>query len=179
MYGECPLQEHEHDKSKPSIMVKKAEHTDFISLFEEELFIPHLKATTKEEVLVEMAELFLTQKKVKDKEILLEMLHQRESLGSTGIGKGIAIPHGRSLSTTQLIVAFGKSDEGIPYEAMDGKLVHLVFMIIAPYQDRMNLYLIALGKLVELLKKKKTRDDLLRKETFQEFRAVIEGGLTE
>ncbi len=160
-------------------MVKKAEHTDFISLFKEELFIPHLKAGTKEEVLVEMAELFLIQKKVKDKEILLEMLHQRESLGSTGIGKGIAIPHGRSLATAQLIVAFGKSDQGVPYDAMDGKPVHLVFMIIAPYQDRLNLYLVALGKLVELLKKKKTRDDLLKTETFQEFCSVIEGSLKE
>lgn len=160
-------------------MVKKTEHTDFISLFKEELFIPHLKATTKEDVFFEMADLLLTQNRVQDKKILLEMLRQRESLGSTGIGKGIAIPHGRSLSTAQLVVAFGKSDQGIPYEAMDGKPVHLVFMIIAPYQDRLNLYLIALGKLVEILKKKKTRDDLLEIETFQEFRAVIEGGLKE
>ena len=160
-------------------MVKKAEHTNFISLFEENLFIPHLKAKTKEHVLAEMADVLLAQGKVKDKDILLEMLHQRESLGSTGIGKGIAIPHGRSLATVRLIVVFGKSDEGIPFEAMDGKPVHLVFMIIAPYQDRLNLYLVALGKLVELLKKKKIRDDLFQTETFQEFRAVIEGGLKE
>jgi fructose-specific phosphotransferase system IIA component len=160
-------------------MAKKTDTTNLASLFAENLFIPNLKAKTKNGVLAELADLLLSQNKIADKEILLKMLHQRESLGSTGIGKGIAIPHGRSLATPHLIIAFGKSEKGIPYDAMDGKPVHLFFMIIAPYKDRQNLYLVALGKLVEMLSKKKTRDGLLRVDTFQEFRTIIEGGLKE
>ncbi|MFQ6091315.1 MAG: PTS sugar transporter subunit IIA [bacterium] len=152
------------------------ENRDLASLFEENLFVPHLKAQTKEEVLIELVDLLVSHTKIKDKEIVLEMLRQRESLGSTGIGKGIAIPHGRSLASTKLIIVFGKSDRGIEFEAMDGGRVHLIFMIIAPPQDPQNLYLVVLGKLVEMLRRKKVRDGLLRANTFQEFKNIIEGG---
>ncbi|UCE17498.1 MAG: PTS sugar transporter subunit IIA [Gemmatimonadota bacterium] len=152
------------------------ENREFVSLFEENLFLPNLQARTKKDAIVEFVDLFVSQKKIKDKEILLEMLQQRESLGSTGIGKGIAIPHGRTLSTTNLIIAFGKSKLGIKFKAIDGKPVHLIFMIIAPYLDKKNRYLVVLGKLVELLGKKKIREKLLQVNTFQEFKDIIEGG---
>ena len=152
------------------------ENRELISLFEENLFLPELKSKTKEEALVEMVNHLVSLNKIKDKEILLEMLRQRESLGSTGIGKGIAIPHGRSLASTKLIIAFSKSEDGIKFNAIDGKPVHLIFMIIAPYQDKQNLYLVVLGKLVELLRKKRIRDKLLQVSTFQDFTDIIEGG---
>ena len=155
---------------------KSMENRELVSLFDENLFIPDLKAKTKNGVLTELVELLVSQRRIKDKEILLEMLHQRESLGSTGIGKGIAIPHGRSIATTKLIIAFGKSKRGIKFKSIDGKSVHLIFMIIAPYLDKQNRYLIVLGKLVELLQKKKIREKLLLVSTFQEFKEIIEGG---
>jgi len=149
---------------------------DLASLFEENLFVPHLKATTKDEVLVELVDLLVSQRKIRDKEIVLEMLRQRESLGSTGIGKGVAIPHGRSLASTRLIIVCGRSQRGIEFDATDGKPVHLIFMIIAPYVNRQNLYLVVLGKLAELLKRKKIRHELLGATTFQAFKQIIEGG---
>ena len=152
------------------------ENRELVSLFEESLFIPNVKAKTKKDVIIEFVDLLVSQKKIKDKEILLEMLQQRESLGSTGIGKGIAIPHGRTLATTKLIIAFGKSKKGINFKASDRKHVHLIFMIVAPYLDKQNRYLVVLGKLVELLQKKRVRDKLLQVNTFQEFKDIIEGG---
>ena len=154
-------------------MVKKAEHTDFISLFKEELFIPHLKARTKEEVLVEMAELFLIQKKVKDKEILLEMLHQRESLGSTGIGKGIAIPHSRSLLVNKLEVAIGRSVKGVSFDTIDKKPAHLFFLIIAPPQDPGNQYLVTLGRVALISQNLARNKQYLEPKTPQEMIQLI------
>ena len=155
---------------------KSMENRELASLFDENLFIPNLNAKTKKGIILELVDLLVSQKKIKDKEILLEMLQQRESLGSTGIGKGIAIPHGRSLATTKLIIAFGKSKRGISFKAPDGQPVRLIFMIIAPYLDKQNRYLVVLGKLVELLSKKRIRDKLLQVNTFQEFKDIIEGG---
>ncbi|MBW1842177.1 MAG: PTS sugar transporter subunit IIA [Deltaproteobacteria bacterium] len=153
------------------------ENQELTSLFEENLFVPNLRARSKEGALNELAELLATKGKIKDKEILLEMLRQRESLGSTGIGKGIAIPHGRSLAAPKLVIVFGKSNAGIHFDAIDGDPVHLFFMIIAPFQDGQNMYLVILGKLAELLRKKKIRDELLKVKTFEKFTNIIQGGL--
>lgn len=147
---------------------------DLIIYFDEQLFLPDLKAKTKDELLKEIVDLFINVKYLKHSDNVLEMLHQRERLGSTGIGKGIAIPHGRTTSVTEIMIAFGKSKEGIDYDSIDGKPVHLVFMIIAPPQDENNMYLPILGKMVEILSKAKNRSRLIEAESFSEFIEVIE-----
>ena len=110
------------------------------------------------------------------KDQLVKVLLERERLGSTGIGKGIAIPHGRTTSAAEITIAFGKSRDGVDYESIDGKPVHLVFMIIAPPQDENNMYLPILGKMVEVLSKSKNRNKLIDAESFSEFIEVIEKG---
>ncbi len=145
------------------------EKQDLIQYFDEQLFLPNLSATTKDELLSEIVDQFVKVKYLKNREIVLEMLYQREKLGSTGIGKGIAIPHGRTTSASDIMIAFGKSENGIDYDAIDNKPVHFVFMIIAPPQDENNMYLPILGKLVELLNKSKNRKALLAIETYEEF----------
>lgn len=142
---------------------------DLIKYFDEHLFLPNLLAKSKDELLNEIVDQFVKVKYLKNREIVLEMLHQREKLGSTGIGKGVAIPHGRSTSASDIMIAFGKSADGIDYDAVDGKFVNLIFMIIAPPQDENNMYLPILGKMVEILNKSKNRKKLLSIETFQEF----------
>lgn len=142
---------------------------DLIRYFDEQLFLTNLSAKTKDELLNEIVDQFVEVKYLKNREILLEMLRQREKLGSTGIGKGVAIPHGRTTSASDIMIAFGKSKQGIEYDAIDGKPVHLVFMIIAPPQDENNMYLPILGKMVEILNKSKNRKKLLEIETFSEF----------
>lgn len=149
---------------------------DLTFYFDEQLFLPDLKAKTKDELLKEIVDLFVAVKNLKHSEVVLEMLRQRERLGSTGIGKGIAIPHGRTTSAAEITIAFGKSKEGVDYDSIDGKPVHLVFMIIAPPQDENNMYLPILGKMVEVLSKSKNRNKLIDTESFSEFIEVIEKG---
>ena len=149
---------------------------EFLSYFDRDLFFTDLKSTTKEDVLPEMVNLIAQKSKLKDSNLILDMLRRREQLGSTGIGKGLAIPHGRSLSVAKLLVTFGKSEKGIDYHSMDEQPVHLIFMIIAPPQEQSNVYLPFLGKLVELMKQDELREKLLTIETYRQFRETIAGG---
>ncbi len=104
---------------------------------------------------------------------LLQTLLKREELGSTGIGKGIAIPHGRSLLIDKLELAVGRSTKGVEFDSIDKKPAHLFFLIMAPPQDRGNQYLITLGRVAmvcqELAKKKR----LFEPQTPQEFIELV------
>jgi len=149
---------------------------ELVNYLDEQLFLPDLRAKTKSELFEEIIDQFVKIKYFKNKNIILEMLHQRERLGSTGIGKRVAIPHGRSTSASDILIAFGKSIDGIEYDAIDGKPVQLIFMIIAPPQDENNMYLPILGKMVEILNKTKNRNKLLQAETFDDFIEIISKG---
>ncbi len=141
--------------------------------FDRQLFLPKIKAKTKDELFEEFVDQFVKVKYLKNREIVLEMLHQRERLGSTGIGKKVAIPHGRTTSASEIMIAFGKSEEGIEYDAIDAKPVNLILMIIAPPQDENNMYLPLLGKIVEILDKPKNRNKLMDANTYEEFIDII------
>lgn len=106
-------------------------------------------------------------------ESLLQTLLKREELGSTGIGKGIAIPHGRSLLIDKLEIAVGRSTKGVDFDSIDKKPAHLFFLIMAPPQDRGNQYLITLGRVAmvcqELAKKKR----IFEPQTPEEFIELV------
>ena len=152
------------------------EFSELLDFFHEKQFVADLKAKTKEEALNELAEVFVESQIIRDKAIVLDMLHSRESIGSTAIGSGIAIPHGRTTAAPDLSVAFGKSKDGIPWEASDNKPVHLIFMVVAPPSEENNLYLPMLGKLVEFLHEPEKREKLLKVETFEDFKSVLSDG---
>src|SRR5437870_6225938 len=80
------------------------------------------------------------------------MLKRRETLGSTGIGQNIAIPHCRALAVNRLRVAFGRKLDGTDFNAIDGKPVHYFFLIVAPPLEGSNQYLLVLGKIPQLAK---------------------------
>jgi len=126
-------------------------------------------------VLGELLDLFINEKIVRNRKIVLEMLHQRETLGSTGIGKGVAIPHGRTTAALNVVIAFGKSVKGIDFNAIDKQPVHLFFMIIAPPNDEENKYLPALGSLVTIIKSEKNRERLLKVSNYSELIPIISG----
>jgi len=151
------------------------ETKDLCSFFDERLFIADLKATTKEAAFDELADLFVASKFIRTKDIILEMLTKRETLGSTGIGKGVAIPHGRTTAALDVLIAFGKSEAGIEFNAIDKKPVHLIFVVLAPPQEENNNYLPILGKLVEMLSAAKNRKKLLAVESFDEFIQAFTG----
>jgi len=85
-------------------------------------------------------------------ETLLRALERRESLGSTGVGRGIAIPHCRSAVVDRLRLAYGHHAEGIPYQAIDGLPVRDFFLIVAPPDEGVNLYLPVLGRIAQFAK---------------------------
>ncbi|MDQ7064061.1 MAG: PTS sugar transporter subunit IIA [candidate division KSB1 bacterium] len=147
--------------------------SDLLSFLSEDRFIPELKAKTKSEALEELTDILVDANLIRNKHLILEMLHRRESVGSTGIGHGIAIPHGRTTAAPELIIVFGRSSSGIAWEAIDGKPVHLIFLVIAPPHEEDNQYLPMLGKLVEFLHDENNRNKLLEIKTFQEFEELI------
>lgn len=150
---------------------------DFLAIFDEELFFPDIPARNKADALGQVVDLLFARKRVNSRQGVLNTLLEREKLGSTGIGKGIAIPHSRSMMVDRLTVAFASLQDEIEFEAIDDKPVGLVFLILAPPQDVGNQYLPFIGKLVEVVKEKKNRDALKKVKTYKQFAEVMEKGL--
>ena len=108
----------------------------------------NLKATTKDGVLEELVKLLGL--RTPAREAILQTLRAREELGSTGIGKGIAIPHCRSLVVSKVIVAIGRSKAGVSFKSSDKKKAFLFFLIVAPpVGDPPGDYLVALGTVAQ------------------------------
>jgi len=98
------------------------------------------------------------------------VIKQREILGTTGIGNGIAIPHARSVVLDKLCLYVGISPKGIEYESLDGKNVNIIFLIIAPPLDSSNQYLILLGKIADTNQKKLIKKkDYLKIDNYEDF----------
>jgi PTS system nitrogen regulatory IIA component len=146
---------------------------ELAEFFHESLCIFDLKASDARGALTEMVGCIGDNLHFKDKDLLLDMLINRESLGSTAIGKGVAFPHGRSLAIQELTVLFARSTAGVDFNALDSKPTHLFFLIIAPPQDKENLYLQVLGHLVELIKSAALRKKLMEVTTFSELQDAL------
>ncbi|MBM3286814.1 MAG: PTS sugar transporter subunit IIA [Candidatus Eisenbacteria bacterium] len=152
-----------------------AEPSRILNYVDERFFVRDLRAKSKDGVLKELAEYLSQDKDVRDATLVLEMLRKRESLGSTAIGSGVAIPHGRTLAIASIKVLFARHQKGIDFESPDGAPVHLFFAIVAPPQDRNNEYLPLLGTIAELVKEKKVRGMLMKAATFADLRQILEG----
>ncbi len=146
---------------------------EIAEFFQESICIFDLKATDKRGAMAEMVDCISHKLDFKDQDLLLDMLMNRESLGSTAIGKGVAFPHGRSLAIQELTVLFARSVAGIDFDALDKKPTHLFFLIIAPPQDKDNLYLQVLGRLVELIKSAPLRKKLMEVSAFSELQDTL------
>ena len=146
---------------------------ELVSHFDESMFVPALQSRTKEGVLEELVNCFAASGIVRNAALVLEMVHRREELGSTGIGHGIAIPHGRTTAAAKLKIAFGYSKRGLAWGALDGKPVHLVFMVLSPPHEQDNRYLPVLGRLVEILSQPEEREKFGQVTTFREFTQLL------
>ena len=140
--------------------------------FSEDAVQLELQGTSKDEVLKELIGLL----KLDDKSegMLFKMLKRRENLGSTGIGRGIAIPHCRSLVVNRLRVAFGRKRDGVDFKAIDDKPVNFLFLIVAPPLEVSNQYLPVLGKIAQFSKEADVPGRLLDITTPAEFMALLE-----
>jgi len=131
-----------------------------------------LEATVAESVLPELiGRLGLDDR---SSQTLLKILRRREELGSTGVGHGIAIPHGRSLVVNRVRLAYGFHPEGLPWDAVDGKPVHHFFMIVAPPIEVSNQYLPILGKIATFAKEPDVPERLARITSPEEFFRLLD-----
>jgi mannitol/fructose-specific phosphotransferase system IIA component (Ntr-type) len=110
----------------------------------------------------------------KSEAILFKTIKRRENLGSTGIGKGIAIPHCRSLVVNRLRLVYGRKASGVEFNAIDQAPVHHLFLIVAPPLEVSNQYLPVLGRIAQFAKDPEVPQRLLEIETAEEFLALLD-----
>ncbi|UCD54827.1 MAG: PTS sugar transporter subunit IIA [Candidatus Omnitrophota bacterium] len=130
----------------------------------------NLKSNDKEGVIKELVDLLIRTREVKpaDKDSLVKILIDRELLGSTGIGQGIGIPHGKSPKIRKLIGAIGISKEGVNFDSLDGEPAHIFFLLLAP-QESAGPHLKALARISRLLKDRYFQDMLKKAKSEKEL----------
>ncbi|MCX7698763.1 MAG: PTS sugar transporter subunit IIA [Candidatus Goldbacteria bacterium] len=133
----------------------------------------NLKSKSKKEVIEELVDILSGKEAIVDKKIIIESLIEREELGSTGVGQGIAIPHSKTKGVKELIGAFGVSKQGIDFEALDGEPVHIFFLLLAP-EGAAGIMLKALARVSNFLKNKYYRKKILEAKTKEDIVAILE-----
>ena len=129
-----------------------------------DLVIPNLQSTTKADVLQEPAHYLASKRPEIKAEQLVTVLLDRERLGTTAIGDGIAIPHGKLPGLKGVLAVFGRSLTGIDCHSLDGQPTKLFFLLVAP-DESAGLHLKALARVSRLLKERTFRDRLLQDAT--------------
>jgi len=137
-----------------------------------EAIVPEMRATSKDEALDELASAVVGLRPDIDRARLVDVLRDREELGSTAIGEGIAIPHGKLSGVQDVLAAFGRSPSGIDFDSLDGGPTHLFFLLVAP-EDSAGLHLKALARVSRLLKDADFRQRLLAGTSRDELYASI------
>ena len=141
-------------------------------ILEEDHIIPDLKARDKKGVLEELAETIVSHEPSVDKRSLVRVLLERERLGSTGIGEGVAIPHGKFNGISQPVISFGRSRQGLDFESMDGQPAFLFFLLVAP-ENSASIHLKALARIAKILKNNSFRKLLMEVHTRKELYQTI------
>lgn len=133
---------------------------------------PDLQGTDKSSILKELSGVLVKPCQVTSVEDLLRVLSEREKLGSTGIGEGIAIPHGRLKKLKSFYISFGRSTKGVNFDSIDQKPSQLFFLVMAPENSAVeNLKL--LGRIVQLLKDGSFKRRLMEAKTQKELFEII------
>src|SRR3954462_2444872 len=153
-------------------LVNLGELMELRDFFSEDAIELELEGETKDEILKELIGLLGLDDKSEG--MLFKMLKRRENLGSTGIGRGIAIPHCRSLVVSRLRVAFGRKSKGVDFKAIDEKPVFFFFLIVAPPLEVSNQYLPVLGKIAQFSKEADVPERLLKLKEPREFMQLLE-----
>jgi PTS system nitrogen regulatory IIA component len=143
-----------------------------IDILDESAIVADLTASTKTGALEALVEAMNAGNPALDKEDLLQVLLEREELGSTGIGDGIAIPHGKSQQLSSIVSGFGLSKQGIDFDSLDGKPAHLFFLLVAP-ENSVGTHLKMLARISRMLKNVEFREKLLQAESQQEIYQII------
>ncbi|MCL1972775.1 MAG: PTS sugar transporter subunit IIA [Endomicrobia bacterium] len=132
-----------------------------------------LKATDKKSAIVELVEMLKSTKKVKKTDEIIEVVLEREKLGSTGIGQGVAIPHGKTDVLQEQVGALGISRKGIEFNSLDGEPVHIIFLLVGPVEVA-GQHLKALSRISRLFKDKFLRQAIRDAKTKEEIVKIIQ-----
>ncbi len=143
--------------------------TDYLA---PELVIAELEAETKDEALRSLAARAASVMSELDEAEILKVIKDREALGSTGIGHGIAIPHGKMGGIEEVIVLFARSRKGVEFAAVDGDPVKLIFLLLAP-ENAAGTHLKLLARISRMLKGEEFCHKLLELDTAEELYAAI------
>jgi PTS system nitrogen regulatory IIA component len=139
-----------------------------------ESIIPDLKAHDKKGALEELSGVLADQEPSLNKGYLLQVLLERERLGSTGIGEGIALPHGKVQKLDRLLMSFGRSIEGLSFDSIDDQPAYLLFLLVAP-ENSAGAHLQALAKISRVLKDSSFRQRLIDAKSKNEiYRIIVE-----
>lgn len=139
--------------------------TDILSV---DQIAPELSAASKRAVMEELCLPILKRRPDLQAEALMQVLIERERLGSTGIGDGIAIPHGKVSELDELLLSFGRSTPGVDFDSLDGKPAHLFFLVLAP-EESAGAHLKALASISRMLKKNTVREELMAAQSAEEI----------
>lgn len=143
-----------------------------INFLREEAVSAHLKSKEKRGVLEELTDLLVKAGEIENREEMIDALLDREKLGSTGIGEGVAIPHAKSDVVREAVAAFGRSPQGIKFDSLDGEPAYLFFLLVAP-TDSTGPHLKALARISRILKDRPFREALKKAETEEEILQLI------
>ncbi len=146
--------------------------SDFLS---PETVVGELKATEKKGVLEELCDVLVARHPELDRGKMVHILLEREKLGSTGVGEGVAIPHGKMDDLDHLIACFGRSREGVDFDAVDGRPVYLFFLLFAP-ENSAGIHLKALAQISRLLKRPSVREALRKADSSEELYEILTEG---
>lgn len=141
-------------------------------ILSKEFIIAELNGTDKESAINELIDLFKNDSRVDDIEKVRQAVLEREKIMSTGVGKGFAIPHGKTDSVKEIIAAFGRKKDGIEYDALDGNPVNLIFLLVG--RDTMiSAHIKLLSRVSRMMNKDDFRLRLLNAETSEEIMNVF------
>jgi len=141
-------------------------------LLSPQVIVADLSSRDKADVLGELTAGLLKADPSLNRDEVIRVLMERERLGSTGIGDGVAIPHGKLKGLSGLMLAFGRSRAGVEYDSMDGKPAHLFFLLVAP-EESVGIHLKALARISKLLKDSAVRRRLLEADSAADLVNII------
>ena len=130
-------------------------------ILRESCVIADIKGTTKKEILFEMVETLKKANLINDIDSVVEIIMERERLGSTGIGDGVAIPHGKMNKLDTILCVAGRSKEGVNFDAVDRQPVHIFFLVLAP-ENSASLHLKVLSRISKVLRDPSFRKKILK-----------------
>ncbi|MDR2665912.1 MAG: PTS sugar transporter subunit IIA [Endomicrobium sp.] len=144
-----------------------------MDFLDQDSVIVDLKASDKKLAIVELVDVLKNKKKVKKTDEVIDVVLEREKLGSTGIGQGVAIPHGKTDVLQEQIGVLGISRKGIEFNSLDGEPVHIIFLLVGPVEV-MGQHLKALSRISRLFKDKFLRQAVRSATTVEEVVKIIQ-----